>query len=282
MYFGCHVSIAGGLDKAIQRGQDLGCRAIQIFASNPRGWRAKPINPQEAQNFCLARQETDIKYVAVHSTYLVNLASPRDEIRSKSYTRLKEDLLRAGMIGADFMVLHPGSHGGAGWEEGAQHVAQALTRIQGEMDLQTRVLLEIEAGAGFEIGSSWGNLAYIMGQVPAAQKWLGVCLDTCHSFAAGYDLRTASGWEKTLHELDSTCGLESLKLIHANDSIGALGGHLDRHTHIGSGLIGEGGFREMMRRQELVDLPVVLETPEDSHGDFATNLATLQKIWQTR
>ncbi|MBO8125904.1 MAG: deoxyribonuclease IV [Firmicutes bacterium] len=282
MKFGCHVSIAGGLDKAIARGKKLGCEAIQIFASNPRGWRVKKLNPVEAVKFKEARAESEIAVVAVHSTYLVNLASANPEIREKSYQRFKEDVERAGEIGAEFMVLHPGSHGGAGLNAGIDLVAEALRRLQGECELKTTVLLEIEAGGGTEIGGTWENLVQIMEKLPEPSDWVGLCLDTCHSFAAGYDLRREEGWEEVLGLIDRLCGLERLKLIHANDAAGSLGDHWDRHAHIGQGSLGEEGFKAMMARPELSELPVVLETPEDEWGNFATNLAALRRIYQER
>lgn len=282
MYFGAHVSIAGGLDKAVSRGQELGCEAIQIFASNPRGWRAKPLDPKEAKRFTEARKEAGIKAVAVHSTYLVNLASPKEDIWDKSYQRFKEDVVRAGLIGAEFMVLHPGSHGGAGVEAGIANVARGCNRLREEVEINTTVLLEIEAGGGSEIGGNWVNLGMIMDKVSDAPQWIGLCLDTCHSFAAGYDLRVDEGWAKVLEEIQGNCGLENLKLIHANDAAGKLGDHLDRHAHIGQGALGVAGFLAMMRCQELADLPVVLETPEDDKGSFVSNLAELRRIWEQR
>ncbi len=280
MQFGCHVSISGGLDKAIERGVKLGCEAIQIFASNPRGWRVSPLRTEDVARFKQARLDSGISVVVVHSTYLVNLASPNPEIREKSYLRFREDLERTGQIGAEYLVLHPGSHGGAGLEAGIDRVAEAFNRVRQESQVLSTVLLEIEAGGGTEIGGSWDNLCRIRDKIAEAEEWVGLCLDTCHSFAAGYDLRTLQGWEEVLNTINERCGLSALKLIHANDASGKLGDHLDRHAHIGHGNIGHAGFTAMVAQPELAGLPVILETPEDELGNFATNLDTLREIWR--
>lgn len=282
MRFGCHVSIAGGLYKAIERGVELGCEAIQIFASNPRGWRVSPLRAEDVARFKEARADSGISVVAVHSTYLVNLASPNPEIREKSYSRFREDLERAGQIGAEYMIIHPGSHGGAGLETGFDYVAEAFNRFRQESEVKSMVLLEIEAGGGTEIGGSWDNLCRIRDRIEAAEEWVGLCLDTCHSFAAGYDLRTPEGWRAVLDTIKERCGLAALKLIHANDATGELGDRLDRHSHIGHGRLGLAGFAAMMEQPELHGLPVILETPEDELGNFATNLETLRQLWRTR
>lgn len=273
--FGMHLSIAGGFTNATSRAVELGCDCFQIFSRNPRTLRAKPIDRGAADAFRSAVAQAGLEPVVVHVNYLVNVASPKDETYEASVSALTDELLRAEILGADYLVLHPGNHLGSGVEAGSERIARAIDRAYEHSGSSVMICLENMAGAGTEIGVSFGELRSIC-DLSERGKSLGICFDTCHAYGAGYDVSTDRGLDRTLGELDAEIGLDRLMFVHANDSKGQLGAARDRHEHIGEGLIGVAGFRAILRRKELRDLPFILETPVNSPDDQVRDLAALR------
>ena len=256
------MSISGGVDKAILRGHEVACETIQIFTRSPRQWRARDLGDEEIARFCRVQEETGIDPVIAHDCYLINLASPEDELWQKSLVVFVEELGHCRNLGIPYLVLHPGSHVGSGVDAGLERVAAALDRARGEMDGSgVKVLLENTAGQGTNLGSTFEQLSALLNAV-RDDSWLGVCFDTCHAFAAGHELRTREGYEATWREFQELVELERLKVIHLNDAKGDLGSRLDRHEHIGRGRMGLEPFRMLLNDQRFRHLPMVLETPK--------------------
>ncbi|MGM0470675.1 MAG: deoxyribonuclease IV [Bacillota bacterium] len=276
MKTGAHLSISGGVDKSVKRAEELGADAVQLFAKNPRGWSGKSLTAEAVEQFATKRSELESLATIVHANYLTNLATPKDELYQKSKASLKDDIRRADRLGIDYVVFHPGNHTGSGVEAGIKRINQALQEILADVEPETKLLLENVAGAGTEIGQNWSELLQMVEGISLDQ--VGVCLDTCHAFAAGYDLRTKSGIDQLLVEIDDTFGLENLPVLHVNDSKGELGNHKDRHYHIGQGEIGLEGFKYLINRPALADKIFILETPVDEHGDDELNLKTLRGL----
>ncbi len=261
MRLGKHVSIAGGIDKALDRAVKIGCNAVQIFASNPRIWQAKDLDPATVKSFIAGRNELDINPVVVHAIYLINIASPGEEVRKKSLQALKTDYRRSVKIGADYLVFHPGSHTGSGIERGIKKIAAGINEVLAEIQGSTWLLLENVAGAGTQLGASFAELNSIINQLEEPER-VGVCLDTCHSYSAGYNLTREEGLDRLLAEFaEAGPGLDKLKILHINDSLYELGSNKDEHAHIGEGKIGREGFSLIVNRQEFQNLPLILETP---------------------
>lgn len=277
MKFGVHTSIAGGIDQAVVRAAKLGCGAFQIFSTNPRGWKAKEISDKEAQSFKDALVKYNLSTVIVHTPYLINLASPKEDIYNKSLNALIAGIRRADKIGAQYMVLHPGSHTGAGLEQGIENIAKGLIKVITETDPKVTILLENVAGAGTAIGKNIEELKRIISQANNHNK-LGICYDTCHGFAAGYDIREQEEVDRLLEEIDLNIGLNRLGVIHANDSMGELGSNKDRHHHIGEGQIGLKGFSNLVNHPKLKDKAFILETPVDEKKNDQDNLATIKSL----
>jgi deoxyribonuclease-4 len=262
MLLGAHMSVTGGVDKAILRGHEVGCDTIQIFTRSPRQWRPRVLKDDEILRFRQNGRETGIGPVVAHDCYLINLGSPDEELWQKSLTVFIEELEHCEVLDIPYLVIHPGSHVGTGEEAGLGRIAQALALAHSEVGgCRVEVLLEITAGQGTNLGYSFGQLAHLL-ELFGANRWLGICFDTCHAFAAGYELRTREGYEATFQELDDLIGLQSLKLIHLNDSKGDLGSRLDRHEHIGQGFLGLEAFRMLLNDERFQELPMVLETPK--------------------
>lgn len=279
MRVGAHVSIAGGLDQAPGRARELGCDCLQIFSKNPRGWSARALSDAEAEATKARLVELGLDPLVVHITYLVNVASTKPDLYEKSLNGLMTDLDRAGRIGAKYLVLHPGKYTDTTLEEGIKRIADSINRAFAEVPNDVILLLENVAGAGTEIGRTFEELQQIIELVDDKQR-IGVCFDTCHGFAAGYDLRTQESVSQVVLHFDQIIGMERMKVIHANDAKADLGSNLDRHEHIGLGAIGEEGFLAMMRN-ELVrkyDIPFILETPDDEVGGFAYDIAKLREL----
>jgi deoxyribonuclease-4 len=277
---GSHVSIAGGMDKAPLRGKQIGCDTIQVFTKSNRQWRAKQLSEQEVAAFKANLAATGIGPVVAHDCYLVNLAAPRRDVWKKSVAAFRVELDRAERLGIPYLVTHPGSHAGAGEVEGMRRVAEAVNELHASLPgARVRILLETTAGQGSSLGYRFEQLAAIFATIEQATR-LGICLDTCHVFAAGYNIRTPDGYRKTLKELDACLGLERLEAIHLNDSKGVLGCRVDRHEHIGQGRLGLAPFRCLLNDSRLRHVPMILETPKD--GDFVTadrrNLARLRGL----
>jgi len=279
MRLGAHMSISGGLDQAIVRGQEVGCETIQIFTRSPRQWRPRTLEDDEIERFRHKRGETGIAPVVAHDCYLINLASPDEELWRKSLAVFVEEVGHCQTLGVPYLVMHPGSHVGVGEEAGLERIAVALDRARMETPgCDVKVLLENTAGQGTNLGSTWEQLAALLTLV-SDNGWLGVCFDTCHAFAAGYELRTRAGYEATWRVVDDLIGLERVEVIHLNDAKGDLGSRLDRHEHIGRGTMGLEPFRMLLNDDRFSDLPMLLETPKrPGRNDDEENLRVLRAL----
>jgi deoxyribonuclease-4 len=276
---GAHESIAGGLHRAFDRARSVGCDAVQIFVKSNRAWAVKPLTDEDIARFRARAEETGIQPVVGHASYLLNLGTPDETLWARSRDTLIVELERCEALGVPYLVLHPGSHVGAGEEVGLARVARALGQVHAATPgFRAQILLETTAGQGTNLGHCFEHLAWLMDHAPEGGR-LGVCLDTCHAFAAGYELRTPAGYATTMKAFDRIIGLEQLKAIHLNDCKGDLGSRKDRHEHIGQGGIGLDGFRHVMNDPRLAGLPGLLETPkgEDLHED-RENLAVLRSL----
>jgi deoxyribonuclease-4 len=256
------MSIAGGVARALWRGKTIGCDVIQIFTKNALQWRARPLTQDDRAAFFQARQEKGVKPIAVHGSYLINLASSDYGLYERSREALWEEIQRAETLELPYLVLHPGSPRGAETQEGIDRIARAINLIhhRGAV-IKVMILLETTAGQGTTLGSRFETLARIIGRIEQDDK-VGVCLDTCHVFAAGYDISTREGYEATMDEFDRAIGLDRLKVLHLNDSKAALGTAVDRHEHIGKGALGLDAFRFLLQDPRLALLPFILETPK--------------------
>ncbi len=273
--FGIHLSISGGVANAAARARELGCDAFQIFSRSPRTLKAKPLDSDDVSAFRAAVSESGLHPVVVHVNYLINVASPKDDTYQRSVDALTDELVRADILGAELVVMHPGNHVGSGVEAGTMRIAAAIDRAYEATGAKARLCLENMAGAGTELGTSFVELSMII-DAARCGPGLGVCFDTCHAYGAGYDVATARGLEAALAEAESAVGIDRIVMVHANDSRGQLGARKDRHEHIGEGMIGLAGFRNILARPELANLPFILETPVDSPEDQARDLAALR------
>jgi deoxyribonuclease-4 len=276
---GAHESIAGGLYKAFGRAQSAGCEAVQVFVKPNRQWAVKPLTEEDVARFRARGEETGIRPVVGHASYLLNLATPDEALWTKSRDMLVVELERCEALGVPYLVLHPGSHVGTGEEAGLARVARALGEVHAATPgFGVEVLLENTAGQGSGLGHRFEHLAWLMEHAPEGER-LGVCFDTCHAFAAGYELRTPEGYAATIEEFERVVGLERLKAIHLNDSKGDLGNRKDRHEHIGQGHIGLEGFRHVLNDSRLAGLPGLLETPKGQDlAEDRQNLAVLRGL----
>jgi deoxyribonuclease-4 len=274
---GAHVSVAGGLEQAFARGLESGCTALQIFTKNASRWQGKPISRTAAEAFCQTWQESGIGPVMAHNAYLINLASPKSGVWEKSKTALCDEVQRCAQLGITELVMHPGAHLGAGVDNGLTRIRQALGEVLAQAPPQVRLLLENTAGQGSYLGGEFAHLAALLEGFDAAR--FGVCFDTCHAHAAGYNLATAEGYAQTMAEFDRLIGLNRIKAFHLNDCLKPCGSRIDRHAHIGQGTIGRTGFACLMRDQRFVDIPMILETPKGEMGDMdRINLALLREL----
>lgn len=279
MRFGAHMSIAGGVDKAFDRAEKAGCDSLQVFTKNSNQWNAKPLDEAVLEAWKQRESETGIWPVVAHDSYLINLASPKDDLWEKSIDAFGIELQRCDQLGIRYLVTHPGSHTGSGEAAGLAKVSEALNRLHDEMpDLDVITLLETTAGQGTNLGASFEHLATITEGVEDRSR-VGYCLDTCHIFAAGYDFRTPEQYAETMKQFDELLGIERLFAIHLNDSKNDLGARKDRHEHIGQGFIGLEGFRQFVNDSRLAEVPGLLETKkgEDLAEDIE-NLATLRSL----
>ncbi len=268
--FGAHMSISGGLALAFDRLEQVAGEALQIFTVNQRQWQPKQPTPEEVEAFKTRWRKTPEIQVASHDSYLVNLASPKAETAEKSIVAFTGELRRCAALAVPYVIMHPGSHLGEGVAEGLKRFTANLDRAidAAETGNAVMVLLETTAGQGTNLGASFEELAIIIDKSAFPER-LGVCYDTCHTFAAGYDIRTPETYASTMAEFDRLIGLARLKFFHLNDAIKGLGSRVDRHTHIGLGEIGLDGFRNLVNDPRFADHPMVLETPksDDLHED---------------
>jgi deoxyribonuclease IV len=277
MRLGAHISISGGVEKAVGRGQEVGCEAMQIFTKNSNQWQAKPLSPAEIKSFRDGCATAGIAPVIAHSAYLINLAAPDEALYEKSIQAFLDELQRCELLGIPYLVVHPGAHMGTGEDQGLTRVATAINHIhRATSNLQAVMALEVTAGQGSSLAYKFEHFAAILAQVDAPER-LGFCLDTCHLLAAGYDFRTRQGYDQMMDAWDDLVGIEHIRVIHLNDSKKDLGSRVDRHEHIGQGYIGTTGFEFLLNDHRLSELPMVLETPKDDHADVR-NLQTLRRL----
>jgi deoxyribonuclease-4 len=276
---GAHMSIAGGLPLALARGRALGCGAVQIFLKNQRQWAAPPLAEETVRAFRAARRHAAIRHVFAHASYLVNLASPVPAMWRHAVDVFTDELERAEALGLACVVVHPGSHMGAGQAAGLAAVGRALDEVtRRTAGYGVRVALENTAGGGHAIGRTLGELGALLDRAARPER-LGACLDTCHLFAAGYDIRHPGGWAAMLAECETAIGLRRLLAFHLNDARSDLGSRLDRHEHIGDGRLGLVPFRLLLRDRRLAGIPKVLETPKDPEpAADRRNLARLRRL----
>jgi len=279
LLLGAHQSIAGGVEKSLARGQEAGCDTIQIFVKSPNRWVSKPLAGKNVDAFQAAVTETGVWPVFAHSLYLVNLATPDDALWHKSLDALTDDLERCEALGLPGLVLHPGSHVGSGEEAGLARIAMALDEVHARLPgYGVQVWLETTAGQGDHLGYTFGQLRTMIDGVRAPER-LGVCFDTAHAFAAGYELRTRRGYEATWADFDATLSLDRLKAIHLNDSQRGLGSRRDRHEQIGQGELGLELFRFLMNDPRFRGVPMTLETEKGPDlAEDKENLALLRSL----
>lgn len=275
--FGAHMSIAGGVSQALDRASSIGSNAVQIFTKNNRQWSGPPVDEEDVARWRTEMPNQGIVYAVSHASYLINLASPKDDLWLKSQRAHADELLRAHAYGVHHVVLHPGAHVGSGVEAGIARIAEALNRIheQAPDAADTMTLLELMAGQGTVVGGNFGELRQIIEAV-ADKTRVGVCVDTCHAYAAGYDLRTPEGYAAMMAEIEEEIGLATVGCWHFNDSKGTLGSHLDRHEHIGAGEIGLEGFRQIINDERWDGVAMLLETPKED--DLQEDIANLAKL----
>jgi deoxyribonuclease-4 len=273
------MSIAGGVHRALERAHSIGCPTLQMFVKNNNQWKGKPLTDEDVTAFRQARTDTGIGPVVVHDTYLINLCAVDPEILKKSRAALKDELDRCERLGVEYLNIHPGSHMGTGEEEGVKRIAESLNVIH-EQTKGYRVLSVVEstAGQGTALGYRFEQLRSIIDLVEERDR-MAVCVDTCHVFAAGYDISTEDGYERTFGEFDEVVGLGRLVAFHVNDSKKPLGSRVDRHDHIGKGVMGFEGFRLLMNDPRFESIPKILETPksDDLHEDVE-NISVLKGL----
>ena len=288
MRIGAHMSAAGGLFEAFKRADEVGCESMLVFTKSNRQWKAKPITDEDVEKY---RQEAEkynhIQPVAVHASYLINLASPDDALWEKSYLALRDEVERAAAFDMPIITFHPGSFMKSGVEAGLERIARGLKRLVGETAVtapNTSICIETMAGQGTNLGAAFDHLAYLIENGGPSDR-LGVCFDTCHVFAAGYDFRTPAAYAATMAEFDRVVGLDHIKCFHFNDSKFGLGERKDRHTHIGQGEIGREAFANFLNDPRWANHPAHLETPktaEDEDGNEIemdpTNIQTLRDL----
>jgi deoxyribonuclease-4 len=257
------MSIAGGLEKAVERGVALGCTAIQLFTKSNNQWAARPIGDDEARRFKDALGASGLSHVVAHDSYLINLCSPDETLWRKSVEALTHELERCALLGVPWLVIHPGAHMGAGEGPAIRRMAEAIDAVHARVPAgEASLAIETAAGQGTTIGHRFEQIAAILARTRHPER-VGLCLDTCHVFAAGYDLRTRRGYGEAMRRLDGEVGLERLVAVHVNDSKRDCGSRVDRHEHIGRGYLGLDAFRWLMNDERLRGLPLVLETPKD-------------------
>jgi len=272
-----HVSIAGTIDQAVDRAVESHCDTFQIFTRNPRGWRVSNLEPEEIESFKSKLRQHKIGPVVSHMPYLPNLSSPKDDFYEKSVEALVGEVERCTLLNIEYIVVHLGSHLGLGREAGLRRLVGALNSATVKIKGDLKILLENTAGQANSMGSKFEELREIIDR-SRHPKRLGVCLDSCHLYAAGYDLHTSKSVKATLERFQEIVGNEELKVVHLNDSKNGLGSGLDRHEHIGMGYIGQEGFRALLHHPSIRELPLILETPIDERRDDQENLQMVREL----
>lgn len=270
---GAHMSVAGGVSKAVDRAVAHGCEALQIFTKNANQWRARPLDPTEVRAFRARIDETGIRPVVSHASYLINLATTAPALREQSITALVEELDRADALGLLGVVIHPGTCTAGTEDDGLRLIADAIRQaFRARRRRQTMVILEHTAGQGRTLGHRFEHLAAIIRHLRGAAR-IGICLDTCHLVAAGYDIATETGYQATFDAFDRIVGLNRLKVIHANDSKRPCGSRIDRHEHIGRGCLGEEPFHRLLHDRRFAGLPMLIETEKSTNGSARGHVA---------
>lgn len=275
---GAHMSIAGGVDKAILLGQSIGCEVVQIFTKSSRQWSAKPYTEEEITLFKKNRQESSIMVVA-HDSYLLNLGSPNDAIRKKSVDAMRDEIERCETLEIPYLVAHPGSHTGAGEVEGIKMIAKSIDEIHQTLKgFKNRITLEITAGQGTNLGYTFDQIKSIIDSIKEPER-IRICFDTQHAFASGYDIRTQEGYDRIFKELDKKIGIQNLAVFHLNDSKKECGSRVDRHEHIGEGFLGKEPFRFLVNDHRFFGKPMCLETPKEADlKEDIENLKVLRSL----
>lgn len=277
MRLGFHVSISGGFSKAVERASEIGCTCMQMFGRNPRGWSVKPLDPQDVADFKRMRRSLDIGPVFVHANYLINLASAKQDLYEKSIEQFIVDLERTEALSAEYLVTHLGSASGQTLAWMIERVASALNTAARYHKPKATILLENTAGEKGDIGFELEQIREVMSALDDRTN-VGLCYDTCHGFAAGYDIRTLAGIDALAGSIDSTVGLKALKGIHLNDCLRDFNSHVDRHWHIGEGTIGEEGFRLFLNHPAFRDVPKIMETPKENEEDDPRNMRKVKSL----
>ncbi len=273
---GAHVSVSGGVEKAVERQKEIGGNCGQIFAGSPRTWSVAEYTDEEGESFQNGTRDEGQNPYVIHSTYLVNLGTPKDDLFEKSLNCLQSELDAAEKLGVEYVVFHPGAHTGSGRKNGIQRIAEGIDELN--IPEGVTLLLENTAGKGTTLGRSFGELREMIEKSSTPEKKLGVCLDTCHAHAAGYELREKEGFQDMIQEIEEDLGLEKVKVLHLNDSKNEKGSEKDNHQHIGEGNIGEKGFKNLVNSEKFEQLPMVLETPVTDEKGYSENLAKIKKL----
>ncbi len=274
MKFGAHVSIAGGIFNALQNGKDATCDVVQIFTKNQMQWNVPQLSAEHIEKFKREETRTGVKAVSVHASYLINLGGFDKVKLHQSRENFLIEMQRAEVLGIPYLVVHPGSHTGRGEQKGLERIAESLNVVLAQCaDFKLQILLEITAGQGDALGYTFEQLASIRAMVERRDR-VGICLDTCHLFAAGYELRTEAGYAQTMSELEEVIGAHHVEVIHANDSKREFGSKVDRHDHIGNGELGLAAFAHFVNDKRFSDVPMIIETP----GKLQDDIENLRKL----
>lgn len=258
---GAHMPTSGGFGEAVRKGSEIGCTAVQVFTSSPQQWRAKKITDEMVEDFLAAREETGLDWMISHDSYLINLAATEEDLRKKSMEALIAEMERCSKLHIPYVVSHMGAHKGEGEEKGLKRLTKSTKSVLAETPEDVSLAMETTAGTGSSLGYRFEHLAEVLEGCGWPER-LVVCLDTCHVFAAGYDIRTEEGYEAMIEEFGSLVGLERIVCIHANDSLHPFGSRKDRHAHIGEGEIGPEAFRRIVNDPRLAHAPLIVETPD--------------------
>jgi deoxyribonuclease-4 len=280
---GVHLGTAGGASNAVERAREIGANTLQIFSSSPRMWRAPRVDPKQAVRMKELRAKLDVGPLVIHTSYLVNVCSQSDEVREKSVAAFRGEIERALAFGAEYLVLHPGSWKGLSRDEGLKLAAGSITRAIDGLAWQGtgfHILIENTAGAEFSLGGSFEQVAELVERLRAAAP-VGVCLDTCHTHVAGYDLVSADGYADTMAQVGATVGFDAVRVWHMNDAKAARGSKLDRHEHIGQGAMGVEPFRRLLNDKRFAHAAFIAETPVDEPGDEERNVRVLKSLVQS-
>jgi deoxyribonuclease IV len=277
MRFGFHISIAGGFSKVVERAHVRGCETIQFFSRNPRGWKYSPLKKKEVKAFRSSIQSSALFPIFLHMPYLPNIASSKSKFYKRSIDSIATDLQRAEQLGAQYLIIHIGHRMDSSEDQAIETVSQGISEAFEKVNNAVTLLMENTAGQGTEVGYTFDQIKKIIEGVRDHQR-IGVCLDTAHTFEAGYDLSDKNGMDRTLEKFDQTIGLKRLHLLHLNDSKTPLGSRKDRHWHIGEGYIGLEGFRHLVNHPSLRHLPGIMETPRKDTVEDLKNMKVIRSL----